>query len=154
MGPNPEDGEVPGQFQSRFVRRITGKHPRQRTDGSWYYPPLAEALGEAGLEEIRKSVTRRQNTVAQYIATRPILDLRERATLRPGARVYRQWHEQDGIDLEGAKKQAAETTTISEPDLEGEADVKSNEDSGVEKESQRASGLSGEEWRGADEGST
>ena len=36
-------------FQSRFVRRITGKQPRRRTDGSRYYPPLVEALGEAGL---------------------------------------------------------------------------------------------------------
>ena len=73
-------------FQSRFARRISGKHPRQETDGSWEYPPLAEALVEAGLEGIQKSVTRRQNTFAQYIATRPILDLCERATRRPGAR--------------------------------------------------------------------
>ena len=56
-----------------------------------FYPPLAEALGEAGLEGIRKSVTRRQNMVAQYIVTRPILDLCERATRRPGVRVSRRW---------------------------------------------------------------
>ena len=36
-------------FQYRVARRITGKHPWQWTDGSWDYPPLAEALGEAGL---------------------------------------------------------------------------------------------------------
>ena len=46
-------------FQSRVARSITGKHPRQRTYGIWYYPPLAEALGEAGLEGISKSFTRR-----------------------------------------------------------------------------------------------
>ena len=74
-------------FQHRFARRITGKQPRQRADGSWEYPPLAEALGEAVFEGISKSVTRRQNTVAHYIATRPILDLCERATWRPGAMV-------------------------------------------------------------------
>ena len=51
-------------FQSRFARRLTGKMPRQQMYGSWDYPPLAEALGEAGLEGIRKSVTRSQNTVA------------------------------------------------------------------------------------------
>ena len=78
-------------FQSRFARRITGKQPRRKTDGSWDYPPLAEALGEEGLEGMRKSITRRQNTVAQYIATRPILDLCDQATRRPGARVYRPW---------------------------------------------------------------
>ena len=38
--------------------------------------------------------------------------------------------EQDGIDLEGAKKRPEETTTISEPELEDKADVESNGDSG------------------------
>ena len=50
---------------------------------------------------------RRQNTVAQYIATRPILDLCERSVLRPGVRVSWRWWEQDGLDLEGVKKRAA-----------------------------------------------
>ena len=72
-----------GSFQSRVARGITRKHPRQRTYGSWYYPPLAEALGEARLEGIRKSVTRRQNMVVQYIVMRSILNLCERATWRP-----------------------------------------------------------------------
>ena len=36
------------RFQSRVARMIAGKQPRQRTDGSWEYPPLAEALAEAG----------------------------------------------------------------------------------------------------------
>ena len=114
-------------FQSRVARRITGENPRQRTDGIWDYPPLAEALGEAGLGGIRKSVTRRQNMVAQYIATRPILDLCEQATQRLVARVSRRWWEKYGIDLEGAKKRVTETTTISEPDSEEEAGVESNE---------------------------
>ena len=74
-------------FQYRVARRLTGKHPRRKTGGIWDYLPLAEALGEAGLEGIRKLVTRRQNTVAQYIAKQPILYLCEQATRRPGARV-------------------------------------------------------------------
>ena len=44
-------------------------------DGKWYYPYLSEAIEEAGFEEICKSITRRQNTVAHYIDTRPILDV-------------------------------------------------------------------------------
>ena len=60
------------------------------------------------------------------------------------------WWEQDGIDLEEAKKRAVETTTISESDSEEEADVESNEDLGEEEESQGASGASGSEWSGAD----
>ena len=68
-------------------------------------------MREAGFEEIRKYTTRRQNTVAQYIAARPILDLYERATQRLGARVSRRYREQEAIDLEKAKGRAAETTT-------------------------------------------
>ena len=52
------------RFQSRFARRLTGKHPWRKKDGSWYYLILEEALGVLGLEGIRKSITRRQNTVA------------------------------------------------------------------------------------------
>ena len=62
-------------FQSRVARRLTGKQPRRKKDGSWYYPPLEEALGEAELEGIQNSITQRQNTVVQYIATREILNL-------------------------------------------------------------------------------
>ena len=94
-------------FQHRVARRITGRHPRRRGDGSWEYPSLEEALVESGFEGIRKYITRRQNTVAQYIATRLILDLCERSVMSPGARVYRRWWEQAGLDLEGAKKKAA-----------------------------------------------
>ena len=57
----------------------------------------------------------------------------------------RWWLEQDGTDLEGAKKWAAETTTISETDLEEAAYMESNGDLGREEESQGASGLSGAE---------
>ena len=46
--------------------------------------------------------------------------------------MYWRWWEQDGIDLKGAKKRVAETTTISESELEEEADVESNKDSGGE----------------------
>ena len=62
---------------------------------------------EAGFEGIRKYVTGRQNTVAQYIATQPILDLCERSARRPGAWVYWRWWKHDGLYLEGAKKRAA-----------------------------------------------
>ena len=67
-------------FQHRVARRITVKQPRQRVNVSWEYLPLEEARGEAGFEGIRKSVTRRKNTVVQYIVTQPIMDLCERAT--------------------------------------------------------------------------
>ena len=62
---------------------------------------------EAGFKGIGKYITRRKNTAAQYIVTRPILDLCERSAQRPGARVSCRWWEQASLDLEGAKKRAA-----------------------------------------------
>ena len=47
----------------------------RRGDGSWGYPLLAAAMAEARFKKIGTYVTRRHNTVAQYIATRMILDL-------------------------------------------------------------------------------
>ena len=48
---------------------------------------------EAGFKGIGTYVIRRQNTVAQYIVTRPIIDLCERSARRPGVWVYRWWWE-------------------------------------------------------------
>ena len=101
------------KFQARGARSLTGKQTRRKKYGIWDYPPLAEALGEAVLEGIWKSITQRQNTVTQYIAKRQILVLCERANQRPGARVSQQWWEQSGIDMEGARKWVAESTTRS-----------------------------------------
>ena len=96
-------------FQSRVARRLTDIQPRLKKYRNWEYLPLAKALRETVMEEIRKSITRRQNTVLQYIATRPILDLCKRATRQPGAQVSRWWSEQAGIDLKGARKRSAES---------------------------------------------
>ena len=55
---------------------------------------------------IRTSILQSQNTVAQFISTRSILDLCKQATRRPGARVSQQWWEQTGVDLKGAREKA------------------------------------------------
>ena len=62
-------------FQGRVARRLTGRQPRRGRDGKWFYPSLAGALKEAGIERARTLVLWRQNTVAQFIATRPILGI-------------------------------------------------------------------------------
>ena len=91
-------------------------------------------MREAWFEGIRKSVTRRHNTVAQYIATRPILDLCERATQRIGARVSQRWWDQEGIYLKAAKERAAEAlATYAETysEEESEAEVETGPEAGV-----------------------
>ena len=124
MGPHPEDGVRPGYIPSQGC----AADYREATAGtggwkSWEYPPLTEAMGEGGFEGIRKLVRRRKNTVVHYIVTLPIIELCERATQQPGARVSWRWWEHDGIELEGEKKREAEETTVSESKSESESDL-------------------------------
>ena len=74
-------------FQHMVARRITIRQKRRLGGGSWAYPPFEEAMGLVGFEGISKFISRRQNMVAQYIATRKLLDLFERSAQRPVARV-------------------------------------------------------------------
>ena len=91
MVPYPEDGAGPGKFPTQGREEDHREAVADKDGWELGIPASGGGTGGAGLEGIRKSVTKRQNMVAQYIATRPILDLCERATRRPGARVYRQW---------------------------------------------------------------
>ena len=99
-------------------------------------------MKEAGFTDVRISITRRQNTVAQFIATRPLLDLCEGTTQRGGARVTMRWWDQKGIDWEKAKARGAATESESESEADGEGEAKWDADS-------RASVSSGAEWSGA-----
>ena len=66
-------------------------------------------MKEAGLTDVHTSINRRQNMVAQYIATRTLLDLCEGATKREGAKGTLRWWDQLGIDWEKAKAKETET---------------------------------------------
>ena len=61
--------------------------------GSWFYPPLTDVMAEVGLKEMETYVSGRQNTVAQYIATIPIMGLCLAAKQKPGPRVEMRWRE-------------------------------------------------------------
>ena len=101
-------------------------------------------MEEAGLTDIRTSIQRRQNMVAQYIATQPLLDLCKGARPREGARVILRWWEQSGIDWEKAKAKGPETETTSG------SETGTDTEGGEEREEEsRASGSSGAECSGA-----
>ena len=61
-------------------------------------------MAEAGFQEVENYVSRQQNTVAKYIATRPTMELCLAAKRRPGPRAEMPWWEQEGLDLEGMRK--------------------------------------------------
>ena len=72
-------------------------------------------MAEAGFQEVETYVSCHQNTVAQYIATRSIMDLCLAEKRRPGTRVARKWWEQEDLDLEGmrtASREAEQTEGV------------------------------------------
>ena len=90
-------------FHHRVERRMAGMVPKHQPDGTWSYPPIRAAMAMVGLEEIGVYIARCQNTIAQYIATRPIMDLCLVAERKTGMRLSRQWWEHPALDIMGAK---------------------------------------------------
>ena len=98
----------------------------------------------------RTSFLRRQNTVAQFIATRPILELCEVAERRGGTRVP-----QPGIDWKLAWEQG-ERAAESAGQAEATAEKATTDTPGLgkgtgEEASLGDSGSSGDEWSGAED---
>jgi hypothetical protein len=81
-------------FHHRAARRISGRMARL-SHGEWVYPPLEEALELAGLLPVREYISRRQNTVAEWVANRPVLELCTSYERMPGAMRHkaRWWHQ-------------------------------------------------------------
>ena len=84
-------GRFWGGLHHRVAHRLTERQPQRRWDGEWLYNPLAEATIEAGLQEVETYVSCRQNTVIQFISTRPILDLCLAVERHPGSREAYLW---------------------------------------------------------------
>ena len=73
-----------GGFQHRVSQLTMGRQLWRHPDNIWEYPPLEEEIKEAGLEEVETYIPRRQNMVAQYIVTRPVIELCDEAVQRSG----------------------------------------------------------------------
>jgi hypothetical protein len=82
-------------FHKRVARRLSGKTPYLcQATGEWIYPPIDKALEEVGLWPIEKYIEKRQNTVADYVATRPIFELCTEAEWQSGSATSRRWWDQ------------------------------------------------------------
>ena len=112
-------GRTLGGFHCRVAYRLTGRQPRRGLDGTWVYPPLAEKMSEAGIQEGDTYVACCQNTVVQYIKTMTIMDLCMAAERRLGTRVSKRWWDQEGLELEVIWTAAWEAER---EEIEGEAD--------------------------------
>ena len=87
----PLIGRVLVRFHHRVARMLMGRQPWRGRYGRWVYPPLSEAMEEVLLQEVEAYISLCQNTVSQFIATRPIMDLCLAAERRPGSRVAKRW---------------------------------------------------------------
>ena len=87
----PHIGKVLVRFHHRVAGRLTVQQPQRWRDGGWVYPPLAEEMEEALLQEVETYASHHQNIVAQLITTRPIMDLCLAAEKRIGSWVTKLW---------------------------------------------------------------
>ena len=62
-------------FHHGVVWRMAGMVPKRQHGVTWVYISIGEDLAMLGVKEIGVYIARCQNTVAQYIVTRPIMDL-------------------------------------------------------------------------------
>ena len=90
-------------FHYRAARRMAGMGPKHHPDGTWLYPPIGAELAMVVLEEIGIYISRFHNMVAQYIATRPIMDLCLAVERKPGMRLSRRWWEKTAMYTMGIR---------------------------------------------------
>ena len=102
----PRTDKALDRFQAQVARRLMGRLLWRTPDGRRTYTSSATAREEAGLLTMEEYIRRRQNTVAQYITTRSLLDLCEGSERALGARVGMRWWEQAGFNLVGAREAA------------------------------------------------
>ena len=77
-------------FHHRVARRLSNMGPRL-VEEEWHYPPIEEALEASGLYTMLEYIERRQNTIAEYVATRPIYHACTGSTRHPGSSRRTMW---------------------------------------------------------------
>ena len=88
---SPRMGTSLGGVHTQVARRLTVQLPWRTTDRTWKYTLAAAAREAEFFLTMEEYVRRRQNTVAQYIATRSLLDLCEVLERDHGALVGMWW---------------------------------------------------------------
>ena len=94
-------------FHHRVARRISGLVAQRTGPNEWHYPPIEEALEQTGLWPMREYIYRRQNTIAQEIAVRPIYEMCLEATPATGSSRFLRWWQQDHSPVDDEEEAAA-----------------------------------------------
>ncbi len=75
--------------------------PRQGANRIWIYPPTANVLEKVGLRPMEEYIRWHRNTIAEWIATRPVFRACWEGERLPGAPRHTFWWEQEfDLDLE------------------------------------------------------
>jgi hypothetical protein len=83
-------------FHIRAAYRMAKVHrPKRHPDGSWTYPASEDVLKECGLQTMSEYVRRRRNSIAEYVATRPLLQTCKDGEPRRGTPHRLWWWEQE-----------------------------------------------------------
>ena len=81
-----------------FLRQVTCKQATRQRDGSWRQVPAEEVLQVVSTQTIRTYWERRQATVAEWVATRPIFDVCAQETgYEGGGRLLVPWWGQKAV---------------------------------------------------------
>ena len=92
---SPKVLQVLEGFHHRAARRLSGRSAQYLPrEDRWVYPPIEEALEKAGLFRLAHYIGVRQNTLAESIATRPILDICRCAERLSGSSRHESWWRQ------------------------------------------------------------
>ena len=83
-------------FHIRCSYRMSRRHrPRRGPGGSWHYPASSDVLDECGLLTVGEYIRRRRQTIAEYVADRPLLAACRGGERRRGTPHRQWWWEQE-----------------------------------------------------------
>ena len=99
-------------FHHRVVWKMADTGPKHQQDRTWVCPPFGADLATVGLNEIGVYIALRQNTIAQYITNRPIMDLCLAEEQKPGMQISRRWWEQHAMYILGMRAGHAEVKGV------------------------------------------
>jgi hypothetical protein len=83
------------EFHICVAYKMVWEHrPRWGANHAWTYPRLADVLEECGMRTIAEYICKQRNTIAVYVATRPILKACREGERRRGLMPRQWWWEQ------------------------------------------------------------
>ena len=75
-----------------FLRQMTGKKENRQRDRTWRSEAAAKVIKESGTQTMGAYIDKRQVTVAEWVALRPIIDICDRDTgYEGGGRSHEPW---------------------------------------------------------------